>query len=288
MTLSIELPPEISGLSVLAGQYDGLMCDIWGVVHNGVEAYPEAVTALETFRKQGGVVVLITNSPRTAAGVADQLEQLQVPAGAWDRIVTSGDITRELLSQRDGQAAYHLGPERDRGTFAGTPVQLVDEELAGFVVCTGLFDDEAEGPDDYRVRLQRMRGRDLTMICSNPDLVVQRGDRHIYCAGALAALYEELGGHVVYTGKPWAPIYEAGFKLMDETANKKISRARILAIGDAIRTDLLGAKRAGIASLFVLGGIHAAEIVEDKGRELAAKLAEAGVSPVARQSQLTW
>jgi HAD superfamily hydrolase (TIGR01459 family) len=182
MTSLPGLPPEIVGLSVLADRFDGLLCDIWGVVHNGVEFYPDAVEALMKFRGQGGVVVLITNSPRTAGGVADQLAQLKVDTETWDSIITSGDITRGLLMERRGESAYHLGPQRDRAVFDGTPIKLVDGEIANFIVCTGLFDDEVEGPEDYRVRLRRLHARGLTMICSNPDLVVQRGNRLIYCA----------------------------------------------------------------------------------------------------------
>ena len=181
-----------------------------------------------------------------------------------------------------------MGPDRDRGIFDGTLIQLVDGERADFIVCTGLFDDDIEGPEDYRVRLERLRARDLLMICSNPDLIVQRGNRHIYCAGALAAQYEKLGGAVIYTGKPWEPIYEAGFKLMAETAGETITHDRILAIGDAIKTDLLGADRVGIESLFVLGGIHAADVEGGRDADLVSKLADAQVTPLARQNQLTW
>jgi HAD superfamily hydrolase (TIGR01459 family) len=282
------LPPEIAGLSALAPGYDGLLCDIWGVVHNGVAAFPDAVHALSSFRRQGGTVILITNSPRTSLGVADQLQQLEVKEEAWDEIITSGDLTRELLVQRCGQSAYHLGPERDGDVFEGTGVRVEAALAADFIVCTGLFDDEVEGPEDYRNQLVHLRDRDMEMICSNPDLVVQRGANLIYCAGALAALYAELGGRVIYTGKPWQPIYEAGFALMEKAKGQRVSIGRILAVGDAIGTDLLGARNAGIDSLFVLGGIHSAEISDVEGVRLEAKLADADVAPVARQSRLVW
>ncbi len=288
MNSSPGLPPEIAGLSSLAGDYDGLLCDIWGVVHNGVEVFPQAVNALQKYRQGGGAVVLVTNSPRTSSGVAEQLQQLGVSQDAWDAIITSGDITRRLLEQRGGQTAYHLGPERDLDMLAGTGIVLDVMAKADFVVCTGLFDDEIEEPNDYREQLAHLRERNLEMVCSNPDLVVQRGAKHIYCAGALAADYEQLGGRVVYTGKPWLPIYQAGFELMEKAAGSAPSLSRILAIGDAIRTDLLGAEKAGIASLFILGGIHAAEVADGKGMGLAARLARANVKPVARQSQLNW
>jgi len=283
-----ELPPEITGFASLATRYDGVLCDIWGVIHNGVQCFPSAVTALQAYRRQGGVVTLITNSPRLAGGVADQLAGLGAPDDCWDGIVTSGDITRALLMQRAGQSAYHLGPERDRATLSGTGVALTDLGGADFIICTGLFEDDWEGPEDYRDRLVAMQDRGMQVICSNPDLMVQRGTRHVYCAGALAALYEELGGAVIYTGKPWPSIYESALSLLDESAGRKLDKQRILAIGDGIKTDLAGASRTGIDCLFVLGGIHAAEAEIDSGTVLADTLAQAGVSPVARQVQLIW
>jgi HAD superfamily hydrolase (TIGR01459 family) len=288
MTSLKELPPEISGFSSFASNYDGVLCDIWGVIHNGINFFPEAIDALQKYRDQGGVVVLITNSPRTALGVEEQLAQMKIPENAWDGIVTSGDITRNQLRRREGKSTYHLGPARDEGVFSGISIDLVDEKDADFITCTGLFEDDTESPDDYRSRLEFLNSRNLTMICSNPDLIVQRGERLIYCAGALAVLYEELGGDVVYTGKPWQPIYERGFELMNDAAKRSVTRQRILAIGDAVMTDLLGAKQADIASLFVLGGIHSDELARGEGHKLAERLAQVNVRPAARQNRLVW
>src|ERR1700675_3222275 len=168
-------PPLIPRFSALAPAYDALLCDVWGVIHNGIPAYPHACDALMRMRARGGVVILITNAPRPSEQVARQLERLHIPRESYDAIVSSGDVTRSVIDERCGQTLYHLGPERDRSIFSGSNVQFAPLESADYVVCTGLEDDEVETPDDYRARLETMLARNLFMVCGNPDVVVERG-----------------------------------------------------------------------------------------------------------------
>ncbi len=246
----------LSTASALADDYDLWLSDIWGVVHNGVAAYPHAVDALQNFRRQGGRVVLITNAPRPRASVIEQLARLQVPTDAYDAIVTSGDVTRALVAKLGGKVIYQLGPEKDLGIYAGASVRLGEAHEAEAVVCTGLLDNSTETPENYRDLLMDFQRRKIEMICANPDLVVEYGDRILYCAGSLAKLYEELGGKVVYAGKPYPPIYEMA---LGEAASLggPINRAKVLAIGDGVRTDIAGAHRFGIPSVFIPSAVDA-------------------------------
>lgn len=257
--------PTLSGLSEIAEERDLILCDVWGVLHDGQKAHRAAGEALIRFRNLPGSrqrrVVLVSNAPRPGEGVQRILDRFGVPREAYDAILTSGDLTRDLIAARPGARIRHLGPERDLGIFAGLDLTLVPEEEADLIVCTGLFDDRAESPDDYRDELSRLAGRGLPMICANPDLVVESGNRLIPCAGLLAAAYAELGGKVVYAGKPHRPVYEAALGLaasLDDGAPD--DKARVIAIGDAIRTDITGASGFGIASLLVARGIHAEEL----------------------------
>ena len=231
-------PTFTAHFAPLAVRYDVVLCDVWGVVHNSLVAFAEAGEALARFRARGGAVVLITNAPRPGAVVKRQLDRLGVPHAAYDAIVSSGDVTRRIIAARRG-ALYHLGPERDRPLFEGLAAAFAGAEDADFVVCTGLFNDEGETPEDYRPLLERLRARKLAMICANPDLVVARGTKLIYCAGALADLYTTLGGEVVYAGKPHRPIYEDALA-MAAARGCRAPLERVLAIGDSIRTDLAG------------------------------------------------
>ena len=279
-------PRRIAGLSEIAGDYRGLLCDVWGVVHNGVEAHERAVETLRCFRDGGGRVVLITNAPRPARQVREQLRGLHVADAAYDAIVSSGDVTRNLIAARAGAAMYHLGPDRDMPVFEGLDFTLVSPERAEFALLTGLFNDEVETPDDYRELLAELRARDLEVICANPDIVVERGGRHIYCAGALAQGYEALGGTVVYAGKPHPPIYEMALRLFAEASGRPVAKRKILAIGDGIGTDLVGAAAAGLDTLFITSGIHA-----DAGNSparLERLFADAGVAPRAVLEALVW
>jgi len=233
-----------------------VLSDIWGVVHNGLEAFPEACEALQAYRSSGGTVILITNAPRPADSVQRQLRKLGVADEAYDAIVSSGDLTRHYVAEHAGRRVFWLGPDRDSGIHRGLDPVLAPLEQADYIVCTGLFDDETETAEDYRAMMLKARARGLTLICANPDIVVERGDRLIYCAGAIAELYRELGGEVIFYGKPHRPIYERALALAVERGGHQIRLDRVLAIGDSVRTDLAGAHGFGIDCLFVTRGIH--------------------------------
>ena len=241
----------------LVGGVDVVLSDIWGVVHNGLVAFPEACEALHTFRAQGGTVILITNAPRPADSVQRQLRKLGVADDTYDAIVSSGDLTRHFVAGHPGQKVFWIGPERDSSIHRGLDVVHSTLEQADYIICTGLFDDETESAENYRDMLLQARERKLTLICANPDIVVERGDRLIYCAGAVAELYRELGGEVIFYGKPHRPIYERAIELATGRRGRATPLARVLAIGDSVRTDLAGAHAFGIDCLFVTRGIHA-------------------------------
>ncbi len=238
---------------------DVVLSDIWGVVHNGLEAFPEACEALHTYRREGGTVILITNAPRPADSVQRQLRKLHVADDTYDAIVSSGDLTRLYVADHPGRKLFWLGPERDGSIYRGLDAVLTPLEDADYLVCTGLLDDETESADDYRPMLLKALERNLTFICANPDIVVERGDRLIYCAGAIAELYRELGGEVIFYGKPHRPIYERAMELAAARRGATVARNRVLAIGDSVRTDLAGAHGFGIDCLFVTRGIHSEE-----------------------------
>ena len=276
----------------LANRYDLLLCDVWGVVHNGVAATPEACDALRRFRKRGGSVVLITNAPRPGDVVARfTLDRLGVPRDAYDGIVSSGDVTHALIAQRAGLRVFHIGPQRDIAIFDGLDAPLADLETADYAVCSGLNDDTVETPQDYHNLLERMRIRALPMICANPDVVVERGDRLVYCAGAIADLYAAAGGSVVYAGKPHRPIYEQALHIAEAARGRSPAPERVLAIGDSVRTDLKGAVAFGIDCLFITAGIHAEELggrERPDARTLADIFAAAGMFPKAVMRRLAW
>src|ERR1700722_17400146 len=241
----------------LVGEVDVVLSDIWGVVHNGLVAFPEACEALHTFRSRGGTVILITNAPRPADSVQRQLRKLGVADDTYDAIVTSGDLTRHYVADHAGQKVFWLGPERDNSIRRGLDPVLAPLELADYIVCTGPFDDETETPEDYRAMMLQALERKLPFVCANPDIVVERGDRLIYCPGAIPELYRELGGEVIFYGKPHRPIYERAMQLAAERRGHPAPLDRVLAIGDSVRTDLAGAHGFGINLLFVTRGIHA-------------------------------
>jgi HAD superfamily hydrolase (TIGR01459 family) len=234
-----------------------VLSDIWGVVHNGLEAFPEACEALRNFRNRGGTVILITNAPRPADSVQRQLRKLGVADETYDAIVSSGDLTRHYVADHPGRKVFWLGPERDTSIYRGLDPMLAPLQEADYIVCTGLLDDETEKAEDYRAMMTQARERKLPLICANPDIVVERGDRLIYCAGAIAELYRELGGEVIFYGKPHRPIYQRAIELAAERQGHAVQLSRVLAIGDSVRTDLAGAHGFGIDCLFVTRGIHA-------------------------------
>ncbi len=290
--MPVVLPPFTPHFATLARGYDVALCDVWGVVHNGAAATSEACDALARFRKQGGTVVLITNAPRPGEIVArTTLDRLGVPRAAYDGIVSSGDVTRALIAARAGAPVFHIGPERDLGLFEGLDAPLAPLEDADYTVCSGLIDDTVETPQDYQDLIARMRARSLAMICANPDVVVERGDQLVYCAGAIADLYAAAGGEVVFAGKPYRPIYEQALALAEATRGKRAEHHRVLAIGDSVRTDVKGAAAFGIDCLFVIAGIHAEELggrTDPDAAALAGIFAAAGVTPKAVMRHLIW
>lgn len=278
----------IGSIDALTARYDALLCDVWGVLHNGVTAWPEAHSALARVREAGKTVVLITNAPRPRAQVRQQLDLLGVPEAAYDDIVTSGDVTRALIAAGP-RRIFHIGTERDLALFDGLDVELVEEFEANAVVVTGPYDDETETPDDYAETLARLRARNLPMICANPDIVIERGDKLVYCAGALARAYGLLGGRTLIAGKPHAPIYTEAMNRIAAARGGPVDRERVLAIGDGMTTDVKGAMDNGFALLFISNGIHAREYGQpgapDPGR-LAAYLEDFGADPVATMVRL--
>jgi HAD superfamily hydrolase (TIGR01459 family) len=283
--------PLIEQFGPLARDYDVLLCDVWGVVHNGIAAFPEACDALTRFRQQGGTVILITNAPRAGANVQRILDRFAVPHDAYDAIMSSGDVTHGIVERRLNERVFHLGPERDLSIFAGLNVTFAPAETADYVVCSGLFDDTRETPEDYRDLLTTMRARSLFMVCANPDIVVERGDELVYCAGAIADAYAAIGGEVLFCGKPYAPIYEAALGKAATLRGNATPVARVLAIGDSVRTDLKGATSFGLDCLFVVSGLHAEEAggrgAPDLSR-LNETFAAAGAAPKAITRRLAW
>jgi HAD superfamily hydrolase (TIGR01459 family) len=266
-------PQLISGLSEIADRYDAVLCDVWGVIHNGRESFPDAIAALQRFAAERGPVVLISNAPRPSQAVLAQLAQLGVPRDAWSAFVTSGDATRALLRERAPGPVWALGPERDAPLYEGLDLAFAGPEEARFICCTGPFDDEHDKPEDYVDRLSGAAARQVEMICANPDRVVQRGDTLIYCAGALADVYERLGGPVTMAGKPFAPVYRLAMAEAEKAAGRPTPR--VLAIGDGLPTDVKGANAQGLDCLFVARGIHGGDLSDPlDAAEIAALLAK--------------
>jgi HAD superfamily hydrolase (TIGR01459 family) len=283
--------PFADRFSTLAADYDVVLCDVWGVLHNGVAAFPAACDALSRYRAGGGTVILITNAPRTGEAVSRQLDGFGVARAAYDGVVSSGDVTREVVAQRSGQSLFHLGPQRDISIFSGLNVRFASVEAADYVVCSGLFNDEAETAEDYRDLLGIMRARSLFMVCGNPDVVVERGERLVYCAGAIADLYATLGGEVLYAGKPHRPIYANALQKAESLRGSPAALQRVLAIGDSLRTDLKGAAALGVDCLFVTAGIHAEELGSRDNPDRSALdriFAQAGLWPKAVTRRLVW
>ena len=255
----------INRLEDISAAYDVLYCDLWGCLHNGKALYPEAVAALQGFRARGGAVVLLTNAPRTHHAVKKRLDAMGLPLDAYDAIVASGDATQvAMLQGAAGRKLWHLGPGKDEDLFSMIPdwlrdqpaIERVDFDAAEGIICTGPFDEFTETPEDYRGRFLSAKARGMVMLSANPDLVVDFGDRRIYCAGALAQLYAEMGGEVVSFGKPHPPIYDLARSVL---AAKGIvhDNDAVLAIGDGVLTDIAGARAEGIDAVFVTGGLEA-------------------------------
>ena len=275
-------------LSDLVDGVEVILSDIWGVVHNGLESFPEACEALHTYRQRGGTVILITNAPRPADSVQRQLRKLGVADETYDAIVSSGDLTRNFVADHPGKKMFWIGPERDSSIYRGLDAVTAPLEQADYIVCTGLFDDETESAEDYRAMMLQAREHKLPLICANPDIVVERGDRLIYCAGAIAELYRELGGEAIFYGKPHRPIYERAMALAAERRGRPTSLDRVLAIGDSVRTDLTGALGFGIDCLFLTRGIHSEEFEGIDQLDPASVKELFGHPPRALMRELRW
>lgn len=276
----MKLPERLDDLT---DGYDAIFCDVWGVLHNGEVAFPQAVAALQRARAKGLTVILVTNAPRPFPSVIAQMTLLGVPEDAYDRVVTSGDVTRDLITEGP-RKVFHIGSERELVIYDGLDVELVEEFEASGVVCTGLYDDETETPENYAELLQRLRSRNLPFICANPDIMVERGPRLIWCAGALARDYGQLGGRTLIAGKPHRPIYEAAAKAVEEIRGQAVDRKRILGIGDGVLTDVKGAANFGLDVLYISGGVHASDYAADGNVDLdkmSAFLEKHGHAPIA-------
>ena len=294
--------PILSGFAGIAGRYDVVLSDIWGVVHNGREHFPEACAALRRFREKGGVVVLVTNAPRPFPPILEQLKLLGAPRDCFDEVVTSGDVTLNFVAAHGMKPVHHIGPPRDLTFFEIMEQQLghrppsVQLDDADYVLCTGLFDDD-HSPDHYAPALEKMRARGMELICANPDLVVHVGDHMLWCAGAIAERYAEMGGKVLQAGKPFAPIYDRALELAAGRLGGPVDPSRVVAIGDAIRTDVKGACERGLDAVFVTSGIHRDELHPDArpgepgAMDVSAMrnlIKEANVRPVAAMPMLVW
>ncbi len=261
----------IRALAEVSDNYDALFCDLWGCVHNGQRAYPAAVDALQTFRAKGGTVILMTNAPRPAQSVIAGFDRLGIPRDAWDAVVTSGDAAQGgMVMGAVGRKVFHLGPAKDDTFFTEIPedlrelgsVQRVPLDEAEGIVCTGLFDEMTETPDDYRPLLLQAKNEGMKLLCANPDIVVDVGEQRIYCAGALAELYTEMGGQSLYFGKPHPPIYDLARRRL-ASMGKIIDDSRILCVGDGIFTDVQGGASEGLDTLFITGGLAANDFGDD-------------------------
>ena len=270
----------ITAFAQIAPRYRAVFCDLWGCLHNGQTPFPAAVAALQAFRAQGGIVVLMTNAPRPFGSVAAQLDRIGAPRDCYDVIISSGDAAQPaLVTGAVGRRVAFLGAEKDMPVFTDLPPALqghtapdiVPMAEAEGVVCTGLRDDLTETPEDYRAELALAKARGLTLLCANPDIVVDMGDKRVWCAGALAKAYEDRGGATLYFGKPHPPIYDMARRVLADRF-EPIGNDEILCIGDGPWTDVLGGQSEGIDTLFITGGIAAPHFGPDAAHPDAALL----------------
>lgn len=256
-------PPILAHAGDLLSRYDVLFCDVWGVVHNGVTAFEGACAALKRFRREGGTVILVSNAPVPKHRVEAMLDLRHVPKDAWDDIVSSGDIALTHVEERSFKRFYGIGPQdRDEALFKALKGELVSLDKADAMICTGMNDDVGERPEDYRPMLSEALKRKLPFVCANPDLLVDVGGTLYYCAGAIADIYEHMGGKVFWAGKPHLSAYETAHRKAEGLRDANVPRSKCLVIGDAIRTDLKGAENFNCDALFVASGIHRHEAMD--------------------------
>ena len=283
------LPRLISGLSEIAAGHDALICDVWGVVHDGKTHHPAAADALYRFKEKHGPGVLLTNAPRVPAEVAIQCTSYGLPPDCYDAIVSSGGAAREELERRSASrtlALYYIGPDRDLPMIEGLDLRRTEIAEAEVTLAIGLRDDMTETVEQYAGELAALRAKDLTMLCANPDLVVHRGDRLLYCAGSLAKAYEELGGRVIYYGKPHLPVYESALGVLAAILGH--APRRPLAVGDGLLTDIKGANAAGLEALFIADGVHGEDIAPYTDEHLAALFSRHGAKAGSATRKLSW
>jgi HAD superfamily hydrolase (TIGR01459 family) len=281
--------PILSSIGALAETSDAWIVDVWGVMHNGAEAYAEACDACRKFRAAGGSVAMLSNAPRPFTAVMHQLDALGVPREVYDLGVTSGDMARAMIANMVSSGAgrvLHIGPERDKGLFEGLGIEFAAADTAEMVVCSGLFDDTRETPADYAGLFASLAARGVPMICANPDIMVERGKALVYCAGALAAAYAADGGKVSYAGKPDVAIYRRTLTDISGRRGRPVGQQRVLAIGDGIDTDLKGAHAANLRSVFIASGVHLPRGLS--AAALCELFADRPFAPVAALARLAW
>lgn len=286
----MNVTPHVAGLSKLTDRYDCILCDVWGVLHNGKAIWMDTANALVKAREAGQTVVMITNAPRPQGPVLKQLANMNCPDGVFDDLVTSGDVTRALITQIDG-AVYHIGPERDYAIYEGLDVSFAEPDEAKGIVCTGLFDDYNEHPEEYIERFKEYISNDLPFICANPDIIVEVVDKMLWCAGALAREYDKLGGETKIVGKPYGPIYTEAIARAEKLSGKKFDKSRILAVGDGLPTDIKGGANNDIDTLFITNGIHAADYTQNgtvDDEKLQAFLKDNNAQPAHWIKELVW
>lgn len=278
----------LPGLRAIASEFDGILCDVWGVLHNGQKVFPQAIEALRTYKdERTAPVILITNAPRPAHEIQEHLDRLGVPRDCYDGIVSSGGATQALLQQDSEIRIYHIGPDKNLGLFDGVNHTLVPAEEADVIVCSGLNNREVEHPEDYRSQFESLLKLDLPLICANPDVVAEDGDKLVWCGGALAQLYDRIGGKTVITGKPFLPIYENAMALLQKHVHAPLQKDRILTIGDGLPTDIKGAMAAGLAALFITDGIHAKDLA-GRPEAVAPRLEQEELVAHAFMGRLAW
>jgi len=280
-------PPLIASMSEIADRYDALLCDAWGVIHNGAKVFPGVAEAMQGFRERAGPVIILTNAPKPAAVIPAQLDRLGLPREAYDGVVTSGEATRaEIRKRLPGRPAL-IGWTSDTVLFDGLGVEFAPLDTADFIICTGVFEDGPDEPEGYRPMLEGPAKAGLQMICANPDIVVRWRGELMYCAGAVAREYEALGGEVVYAGKPFPAVYDLAFAGIETAMGREVSPSRVLAVGDGAGTDILGANRMGVDAVYVAGddGVHSGG---DSPEDVARALDAAGARAVGYMRGLSW
>ena len=262
MVHDIKKSIRINNFSEVYEKYDSVICDIWGVIHNGQELFSSSVDCLYDLKNKGYPIVLVSNAPRPGEEIKLMLEKMGLEKNCYDKIITSGDLTQKILNDGSlGQNCYHIGPDRDLKIFDGVGVNRVSFDESDFIFITGLFNDEEEDENSYLPLLKKSKKRKLKLLCANPDIWVQRGSDLIPCAGAISKKYESIGGEVINIGKPFQPIFDEAMKNINSLGNGKFSST--IVIGDGIDTDIKGANDYKLDSLLTLGGLFSGQKIDE-------------------------